>query len=136
MSNYKMYYNSSNKPSYKITTSINPPSNGIILTPSKNTSALGLPPALNQNPVDKATRNLTWDQVYNDITSIPAYIGSQIDKITSVPGQIVNTGNKTITSLGNNVVDLGTNLSSNLSTPLTIGLAVGGVVLVLILLKK
>ena len=144
MSNYKMWYSSSNnKPSYKITTStggviqnMGGASNNIILPPSNNNTALGLPTAPSQNPWDKTTRNLTWDQVWTDITSIPSFYASQIDKLTSVPSQIVNTGSKTVTGLGQNVVDLGTNVSNNLSTPLTIGLAVGGVVLVLILLKK
>ena len=144
MSNYKMWYSSSNnKPSYKITKStggviqnMGGASNNIILPPSNNNTAFGLPMAPSQNPWDKTTRNLTWDQVWTDITSIPSFYASQIDKLTSVPSQIVNTGSKTVTGLGQNVVDLGTNVSNNLSTPLTIGLAVGGVVLVLILLKK
>ena len=138
MSNYKMWYSSSkNTPSYKITSKvISPTSSNNIIQPPSNNTAYGFPIASSRNPLDTTTRNLTWDQVWTDITSIPSFYASQIDKLTSVPGQIVDTGSKTVTGLGQNVVDLGTNVSNNLSTPLTIGLAVGGVVLVLILLKK
>ena len=134
MSNYKMYYSrSNNKPSYKITTSTDGTSNN---------TAYGLPTASSQNPL-----NSTRSYFGKDVVQVPAANpdnpgvappnfkpdpnwqthppGTIIDNVAGGLGTIIDASGK---ALGN--------ITGGLTMPITIGLAVGGVVLVLILLKK
>jgi hypothetical protein len=56
---------------------------------------------------------------------IGSFYGSQIDKLTSLPGKVVD-------KVGDTVSDLG----SDLSMPLTVGLGVAGLVLAALIIKK
>ena len=95
-----------------------------------------------------------YHEVSGDVKGLFNFAGSQINKVTDLPKTLINTygsvgnnlistvgsvGNNLVTTAGGTITNLGGDVKGifeGLSLPITIGLAVGGVVILMVMLKK
>jgi hypothetical protein len=73
-----------------------------------------------------------WDDFIGGLKDVGGVIGGVFDKVDSVPLHLIDKGADVITHTEDTVGNTLTNVSSNLSIPLM----VGGVVVLVILMKK